>query len=36
MQSRQIDFETKKAILAKDLYVSGTAYYKVYKTENGD
>lgn len=36
MQSRSIDFETKKSILAKDLYISGTAYYKVYKTENGD
>lgn len=36
MQSRNIDFETKKTILAKDLYITGTAYYKVYKTENGD
>jgi hypothetical protein len=36
MQSRSIDFETKKQMLAKDLYISGTAYYKVYKTENGE
>ena len=26
MQSRTIDFETKKSMLAKDLYISGTAY----------
>lgn len=36
MQARDIDFETKKAIIAKDLFVSGTAYYKVHETENGD
>jgi hypothetical protein len=36
MQSRSIDFETKKQMLAKDLYISGTAYYKVYRTENGE
>lgn len=36
MQSRQVDFETKKALLAKDLYISGTAYYKVHKTESGE
>lgn len=35
MQARDIDFETKKAQLARDLYISGTAYYKVYKTKNG-
>lgn len=35
MQSRAIDFETKKQILSKDLFISGTAYYKVYKTANG-
>ncbi len=36
MQSRSIDFETKKSTLAKDLYITGTAYYKTYKTESGD
>lgn len=36
MQSRDIDFETKKSNLARDLYITGTAYYKTYKTENDD
>lgn len=34
MQARDIDFDMKKAILARDLYISGTAYYKVHKTKN--
>jgi hypothetical protein len=34
MQSRAIDFETKKQILAKDLFITGTAYYKTHKTVN--
>lgn len=36
MQARDIDFETKKAQLARDLYISGTAYYKVHKTKSGN
>lgn len=36
MQARDIDFETKKALVARDLYISGTSYYKVNKTKSGD
>ena len=36
MQARDIDFDTKKALIARDLYISGTAYYKVNKTKNGE
>lgn len=35
MQARDIDFDTKKALIARDLYISGTAYYKVHKTKSG-
>lgn len=35
MQARDIDFDEKKALISRDLYISGTAYYKVYKTKSG-
>lgn len=34
MQEREIDYETKKAMLARDLYITGTAYYRARPTEN--
>lgn len=36
MQARDIDFDTKKALIARDLYISGMAFYKVHKTKSGD
>ena len=36
MQARDIDFETKRTLLAKDLFISGTAYYKVNKLKGGN
>ena len=35
MQSRNIDFHTKKEELARDLFVTGTAYYQVRKSPSG-
>jgi len=34
MQSRNIDFRTKRKILLTDLLISGTCYYKVLKSES--
>lgn len=36
MQSRNIDFRTKRKILLTDLLISGTCYYKVLKSESGE
>ena len=35
MQARDIDFEAKRTLLAKDLFISGTAYYQVNKSNSG-
>ena len=36
MQSRDIDFDTKKSIIAKDMYITGTSYFKINKSKNKD
>lgn len=36
MQSRDIDFDTKKSIIAKDMYITGTSYFKINKNKNKD